>query len=158
MVCLIGTMENDKKLYDMPNTGCMVGTAYQTLLSKLSETLSTYGLNLTPPEYMVLRALYTADGMQQCELAALIGKDKGAVCRCVTAMVKKGLVRTESVSHKCLRLYVAPLGREIEPKVMAVARERHNALASLLTPEEMIMFDVVLEKIINSTNQTTKKG
>ncbi|MDE6669633.1 MAG: MarR family winged helix-turn-helix transcriptional regulator [Muribaculaceae bacterium] len=150
-------MKNDNKLYGMPNTGCMVGTAYQVLLSSLSERLSTYSLNLTPPEYMVLRSLYTCDGMQQCELAAMIGKDKGAVCRCVATMVKKGLVRTESVSHKCLRVYVAPLGRDIEPKVMAVAREQHEALTSLLTPEEMTTFDIVLKKIINNSNQN-KKG
>ncbi len=141
----------------MPNTGCMIGTAYQTLISKLSETLSAYGLNLTPPEYMLLRALYTCEGMQQCELATMIGKDKGAVCRCVAAMVKKGLVSTESVSHKCLRVYVTPLGRDIEPKVMAVAKERHEALTSLLTPEEMTTFDIVLKKIINNSNQN-KKG
>ncbi len=143
-------MKNDKKLYGMPNTGCMVGTAYQTLLSRLSEALSAHGLDLTTPEYMVLRALYTCEGMQQCDLAAMIGKDKGAICRCVAAMAKKGLVRTESVSHKCLRVYVAPKGREIEPKVMAVAKARHEALASLLTPEEMTTFDTVLEKIINN--------
>lgn len=151
-------MKDDAKLYGMPNMGCMLGTAYQVLLSKLSEALSAHGLDLTPSEYMVLRALYTCEGMQQCELAAMIGKDKGAVCRCVAAMVKKGVIRTESVSHKCLRVYVAPKGREIEPRVMAVGRERHEALTELLTPEEMTMFDIVLEKIINNTNQTTKKG
>ncbi len=141
---------NDTKLYGMPNTGCMLGTAYQTLLSRLSETLSAYGLDLTPPEYMVLRALYTSDGMQQCDLAAMIGKDKGAVCRSVAAMVKKGLLRTEAVSHKCLRVYIAPKGREIEPKIMAVARARQEALASLLTPAELSTFDTVLKKIIDS--------
>lgn len=150
-------MKNEKKLYGMPNMGCMVGTAYQILLSRLSETLSAYGLNLTPGEYMVLRALYTCEGLQQCELADMVGKDRGAICRCVAAMVKKGLIRTESVSHKCLRVYVAPKGREIESKVMAVAKDRHDALGSLLTPEEMTTFSIVLEKIINNTNQN-KKG
>ncbi|MBD5356779.1 MAG: MarR family transcriptional regulator [Bacteroides sp.] len=141
-------MTNERTLYGMPNVGCMLGTAYQTLVSRLAEALAEAGLKITVSEYLILRALYTQDGMQQCEIAAMVGKDKGGVSRCVSAMVKKGLVSTECVSHKCLKVYLSPKGRGIEPKVMEVAKTRHEALSSMLTSEEKTVFARVLKKII----------
>ncbi len=141
-------MTKEKILYEMPNVGCMVGTAYQTLLSQLADELEKSELGITVPEYLILRALYTQDGMQQCEIASMVGKDKGAVCRCVASLAKKGLVTTECISHKCLRVHLSLLGKSIEPKVMEIAKSRHEALGSLLTPEERTIFATVLRKII----------
>ncbi len=132
----------------MPNVGCMLGTAYQTLVSQLAEELAKSKLGITVPEYLILRALYTQDGMQQCEIASMVGKDKGAVSRCVASMIKKGLVTTECVSYKCLRVYLSSQGKAIEPTVMAIAKSRHETLSSLLTPEERAIFATVLKKII----------
>ncbi len=132
----------------MPNVGCMLGTAYQTLISQLAEELAKSKLGITVPEYLILRALYTQDGMQQCEIASMVGKDKGAVSRCVASMIKKGLVTTECISYKCLRVYLSSNGKAIEPKVLAVAKSRHEALSSMLTPEERAIFATVLKKII----------
>ncbi len=133
----------------MPNVGCMLGTAYQTLISQLAEELEKAKLDITVPEYLILRSLYTQDGMQQCEIGTMVGKDKGAVSRCVASLIKKGLVTTECVSYKCLKVYLSPLGEEIKPKVLEIARLRHEALSNLLTPEERTIFATVLKKIIN---------
>ena len=136
----------------MPNTGCLLGTAYQTLVAQLAEALRRSGLDISVPEYLVLRTLYSRDGLQQCEIASTLGKDKGAISRTTAAMVKKGLVRTEPVSHKCLRVYVDIRGREIEQTVHEVARERHHALEALVTEREMQTFIGVLRKIIQNQN------
>lgn len=133
----------------MPNAGCMLGAAYQTLVAQLQEALTRAGLDLTVAEYLILRSLYTRDGMQQCEIADILGKDKAAVCRCIKKMLDKKLVRSEPVSHKCLKIFVDSLGTEIRPTVMAVAAERHKALESLLTPDEMSILVTTLQKIIS---------
>ena len=145
-------MSENMNTYCMPNVGCLVGTVYQLLLGQLAAALDRAELDITPPEYLVLRTLYSRDGLQQCEIASVVGKDKGAISRCVAAMVRKGLVSTESVSHKCLRVYVSPEGRKIESAVMKVADECHDALASLLTPQEMTLFGAILSKIVNNLN------
>ncbi|MDE6263842.1 MAG: MarR family transcriptional regulator [Paramuribaculum sp.] len=142
-------MTNESKIYQMPNMGCRFGTAFQMLCSSLAEALTAAGLDVTVPEYILLRALYSRDGMQQCEIADLIGKDKAAISRCVTAMQKKGLVRTEPMSRKCVKVYVSDKGREIEPMIMAVAKARHKALTDLLSDEELSVLSKVLDKIIN---------
>lgn len=132
----------------MPNVGCMIGTAYQVLLSRLSTALINAGLDVTASEYMVLRVLYDEEGLQQCEIAEIIGRDKAGVSRCVGAMEKKGLVRTEAVSHKCLRVYLSDKGLAIKAAVMGVANERHHALESVVDCSDMEVFVKVLRTII----------
>ena len=144
---------NDKKdtlkTYGMPNVGCLLGTAFQSQLARLANELTDAGLDITTNEYLILRVLYNGDGLQQCEIAELISKDKASVCRCISAMVRKGLVTTEAVSHKCLKVYLSPVGKKIEPDVMKIADKLHKAFTSVATPEEIETFVSVLNKLIH---------
>ena len=135
----------------MPNVGCMLGSAYQQQLSLLSTALTDAGLDIVPSEYLVLRGLYSSDGMQQCEVATLLGKDKAGVSRCVGTMEKKGLVSTEVVSHKCRRIWLSDKGKSIEPLIMKVAEQRHEAVMKLASPEDMEIFVKVLKLRLNQT-------
>lgn len=80
----------------------------------------------------------------------MVGKDKAMVCRCVAGLEKKGLLATESVSHKCLRVYPTEKSREIESKIMEVAVKRYQALNDFATPAELEIFTRIIENIINS--------
>lgn len=131
-----------------PALGCKVGRAYQMMLSQLAKALKDAGIDITTSEYLVMRAVYSSPGAQQCEIAELVGKDKAAVCRCVSGLERKGLLTTETVSHKCLRVYPSAKAREIEPLIMEVAAQRHKALSDLTTPAEMDVFISILDKII----------
>ncbi|MDE6339196.1 MAG: MarR family transcriptional regulator [Muribaculaceae bacterium] len=139
-------------IYRGPNVGCMIGTAYQTLTAELGSALKEAGIPISVPEYLILRSLYDSEGIQICKLATILGKDKGAVSRCVKGLSDKGFVHTEQVSHKCLKVFLSPTGIEIKPAVMQVALSRHEALASILTPQEREIFLSVLHKIINKHN------
>ena len=143
-------MTKAHNIYSMPNVGCMLGTAYQTLASQLQEALTNAGLDITVSEYLILRTLYDRDGVQQCEIAETLGKDKAAVCRCIRKMLSKGLVRSENVSHKCMRIFVDNEGQRLRDAVLAIGTERHQALQHLLTPDEMTAFANILRKIIDS--------
>ncbi|MDE6285473.1 MAG: MarR family transcriptional regulator [Muribaculaceae bacterium] len=143
-------MNDEKNIYAMPNLGCMTGTAYHILEGQLAEALRGAGLDISTPEYLVLRALRNRDGMQQCELGEVIGKDKSAISRTVSGMARRGLVATEQVSHKCQRVWLTDSARAIMPDVLRVAAERHKALTDMCTPEELEAFSAVLKKIINN--------
>lgn len=149
-------MRTEKRNIENLALGCKVGKANQVLLSQLSLALEDAGLEITTTEYLVLRALYKRDGIQQCEIGDMTGKDKAVVSRCVSGLVAKQLVRTVSERHKCLRVYLSEKGREIEAKVFEVARARHTALAELTSPEKLAVFDEILEKIILSNKYTTQ--
>lgn len=143
------SMNNEKNIYGMPNMGCLIGTAYQVLLGQLTTALKQAGLKISAPEYLVLRALYATDGMQQCEIGDLIGKDKSAICRTVAAMAKRGLVRTEPVSYKCLRVYLTDSSKEMRATIMDIACQRQEALERLCSDKELTVFNRVLHNIIN---------
>lgn len=147
----------DLQHIESPALGCLVGRAYQTLLSQLDTALRNAGLNITTSEYLILRALYCGDGIQQCDIARMVGKDKASVCRCVAGLVKKGLVRTETISHKCLRVYLTPEGTAIRKKIMEIAVSRHQALVDMTTPEQLAIFTEILEKIVTGPMPTTDK-
>ncbi|MDE6497470.1 MAG: MarR family transcriptional regulator [Muribaculaceae bacterium] len=143
-------MNDEKNIYAMPNLGCMTGTAYHILEGKLAEALRGASLDISTPEYLVLRALYNHDGMQLCELGEVIGKDKSAISRTVSGMARRGLVDAEQVSHKCLRVWLTDSALAIMPDVMRVAAERHKALTDMCTSDELEAFSAVLKKIINN--------
>lgn len=128
----------------------MIGSANQILLGELDKALKEAKLPLTTTEYLVLRALYSREGIQQCEIADMVGRDKAGICRCVAGLLKKGLVRTEPVSYKCLRVYLTDEARAIRPKVLKVAEERQKALVDLVSREELEVFNKVLEAIIKT--------
>ncbi|MDE7381888.1 MAG: MarR family transcriptional regulator [Muribaculaceae bacterium] len=143
-------MKKTRGNIDSHTLGCKVGRAYQVMLSQLATALKEAGLAITTSEYLVLRSVYSKEGLQQCEISEMIGKDKAAVCRCVAGLESKGLLATESVSHKCLKVYLTDKSREIESVIMEVASGRHMALMALTTPGELEIFSDVLEKIIGS--------
>ena len=143
-------MKAENNTYQSPALGCMLSNANQILLKELERALKDAALNITSMEYLVLRALYSKDGIQQCEIAEMVGRDKAGVCRCVTGLVKKELVRVEPVSYKCLRVYLTATARSLQPKVMQVAEIRHKALLDLLTPNELATFTKALDKIIKN--------
>lgn len=136
--------------YHSPALGCMLGSANQVLLKELEKALKNARLNLTSTEYLVLRALYSKDGIQQCEIAEMVGRDKAGICRCVTGLGKKGLVEVEPVSYKCLRVYLTNKALSIQSQVMQVAESRHKELIELLNSSELEAFTKALDKIIKN--------
>ncbi len=143
-------MKTKKTPYSSSAIGCMIGCANQILLSQLENALRDAALPLTPLEYLVLRAIYSQEGLQQCEIADMVGRDRAGVCRAVSALVKKGLVATQTVSYKCMRVYLTDKSRAMEPKVLHVADSRHQALLDLVGTEKFEVFNEVLQKIIKS--------
>lgn len=147
--CCYSSMKAENNTYQAPAIGCMLGTANQILLRELEKALKEAALNLTTLEYLILRALYSKDGIQQCEIAEMVGRDKAGICRGVSALVKKNLVRTEPISYKCLKVYLTDEALSIQSRVMQVAESRHQSLMELIGRDEFDTFTKVLEKIIN---------
>lgn len=143
-------MRKENNIIDNPALGCALGRAYQILLSKLAKALNDANLDITAGEYLILRALYSRPGIQQCEIADMIGKDKAAVSRCVSGLEKKGLVSTELISHKCLKVHLTEKAMLIQPRIMAVAQLRHNELAGMTTDKELATFASILKRIIEN--------
>lgn len=142
-------MKNERTTYETPCVGCLIGSAFQKLTTQLEAALKAAGLEITSAEYMILRALYSQDGLQQCEIAGMVGKDKASICRSVTALSGKGLVRSEQLSHKCRRVWLTEAGRGIESRIMTIAGERHKALSAIASESDLEALVRVLVSIMN---------
>ncbi len=141
-------MSENKNTYATPYVGCLVGAAFQKLIAQLDAALKKAALSITAAEYMILRALYTNDGLQQCQICDMVGKDKASICRSVAALDKKGLIKTEYVSHKCIKVWLTEKANEIRPQIMRIADERHKALLSLASEERIKSFIEILDLIV----------
>ena len=130
--------------------GCMLGTAYQTMVGQLDEILRKELPEVTVPEYMILRSLYFRDGMQQCDIGEMVGRNKGVISRTVKGMASKGFVCTDSESHKCLKVYLTPKAYAMKAKILEIAAERQNTLEKLIGPENISLFSDCLKIIIES--------
>ncbi len=137
----------DKKTYGMPYVGCLVGAAFQKMTSQLETALKKAEIPITAAEYMILRALYSTDGLQQCEICEMVGKDKASICRSVSSLAKKGLINPEPVSYKCIRVWLTDKANEIKPQIMKIADDRHKALTSLASEKEVESFIKILNLI-----------
>ena len=144
------TMEKETKTYDSPYVGCRVGSAYQKMMIDLEAALKREGLKITGAEYMILRALYSSDGLQQCEISQMIGKDKASISRSVTALTKKGYIRQEQVSYKCCRIWLTEFAQRQKSGIMSIAAARHKALNDLAKPSDIESFVKVLKAIVNA--------
>lgn len=98
----------------------------------------------------MLRVLYATDGLRQCDIAATLSKDKAAICRCITGMVKKGLVVTQSVSYKCQCVFLTDRAIALKSQIMGVANECDSRLQNLLTTQESESLRKILIKIIEN--------
>ncbi len=139
----------DKKTYGMPYVGCLVGAAFQKMTSQLEVELKKAEIPITAAEYMILRALYSTDGLQQCEICDMVGKDKASICRSVSSLAKKGLINPEPVSYKCVRVWLTDKANEIKPQIMKIADDRHKALTSLASEKEIESFIKILKLLVN---------
>lgn len=137
-----------ERTYDMPYVGCLVGMAFQKMTSRLEQTLKKEDIHITAAEYMILRALYFKDGLQQCELSEMIGKDKSSICRSVGALIKKEYLRPENVSYKCIRVWLTDKSLCIKPKIMAIAERMHQSLFDNSSQSDIKSFIKVLKEIV----------
>lgn len=141
------TMEKTTNAYPMPNLGCLVGAAYQRMVSDLEKELRKHQLRISASEYLVLRVLYGNDGSQQCDIAAALNKDKAAISRTVETLMRKGLVSIELQSHKCRLVWLTEQAMELKDICLAVAHTRDEALQKLVSPQELEIFRKVLLQI-----------
>lgn len=140
-------MRKDNDIDRLPALGCAISVIHQRLISQLGDALTEAGLDITAAEYLVIRALYASDGIQQCEIAGMVGKDKAAVSRTVASLRQKGYVKTTPISHKCRTVHLTHSGVDIKNQIADIARRRHQAFAEMLTPNEFKTFSRLIDKI-----------
>ncbi len=87
-------------------------------------------------EWVVLRALYGAEGATPGALVQLLGVTKGAVSKLVERLVERGLVTraTSEVDRRQQALGLTPRGRALVPRLARLADENDRAYFAHMDP------------------------
>lgn len=93
-------------------------------------------LDLTYPQYLVLLALWEAEGSTVSALGRALDLDSGTLSPLIQRLVRDGLVRKEraGTDERTVRVFSTARGKALEPRVAAV-RTEVEASTGLTEPE-----------------------
>jgi DNA-binding MarR family transcriptional regulator len=126
-------------------------------LSLLANTVSTAiadtyqeRYDMTIPEWRVMAVLAHAPGLSAAEVAERTGMDKVAVSRAVARLLRSQRLRRRQTTTDRRRsaLELSTDGREVYGRIAPWALRYERELLEALTPTELAMLDVVLNRLL----------
>ena len=105
--------------------------------------------DITPEQWVILRAVFDNEGISQKKLAELVGKDPNNVKVLVDKLVKKALLvrQTNPEDKRAFSLFVMPNGRVLNYKIQMENDHMLDYLAEGLSGRELNRFLQTLDKI-----------
>ncbi|MGD9785444.1 MAG: MarR family winged helix-turn-helix transcriptional regulator [Hyphomicrobiaceae bacterium] len=111
---------------------------------------------LTPRQWTVLDAIAGSNLPSQTDLVALTGVDRSTLADIVKRLVQRGLVhrrRTEQ-DARAYQLALTAKGEEEREVAAAAAQAADDVLLSSLSPNEREMLLVLLQKVIDASDDS----
>jgi DNA-binding MarR family transcriptional regulator len=105
---------------------------------------------VTVAEWVVLRALFTKDGIKPSELAVTLGLTRGAISKLVDRLVAKGLVsvRSDARDSRAQRLSLETSGRRLVPRLAKLADENDAQAFGHLDQAQRAMLLATLKELV----------
>ncbi len=104
---------------------------------------------MTVAEWVVLRALFDADGVHPSELATKLGLTRGAISKLVDRLVRKELVsaRVDPRDARAQLVTLRDAGRRVVPELAALADENDAAAFGRLDPAQRALLLTTLKTL-----------
>ncbi len=105
---------------------------------------------VTVAEWVVLRALFEADGVNPSEIAEKLGMTRGAISKLVDRVVAKRLVKctVETGDRRFQSLALTPAGRKVIPVLAALADRNDEEFFGHLTQPQRSELVELLKEIV----------
>ena len=132
------------------SVGQLMGRARASLLTSLDAELERFGLNST--QFAVLKHVGEGTARTAADLCRLNRYDTGAMTRILDRLEEKGLVRRERgrEDRRVVFLRLAPPGRALLPKLMAVGTRVLDAHLAGFSPNEIEALRAYLSRMIDN--------
>jgi DNA-binding MarR family transcriptional regulator len=110
--------------------------------------VETHGV--TVAEWVVLRALFDADGVKPSELATKLGLTRGAISKLVDRLVAKELVsvRSDARDGRAQLVSIEAAGRRLVPTLASLADENDAEAFGSLDRDERAQLLSILHKLV----------
>lgn len=125
-------MEEPKK--SSKNFGAYLDRTLKLIRQNYLQTFREQGVDLTTEQWVLLDALYEADGISQNELAANSFKNAPTVSRIIDLLCKKELTERQRLDHdrRQYRIFLTPKGKAVyqglKPEVEKLRERGWNGL------------------------------
>jgi DNA-binding MarR family transcriptional regulator len=154
--------KSPQKSNELEQISFYLGRVYYTYVRLLEQMLADKGLDkhLRPGMGNVLFALFEKDDQKISEIADRLRISRSTMTTMVVRMRKSGLIstRTDGEDGRAVRLKLTPLGRSLEPRCRALAREINDVLCRALNEPQRKAARNMLAAMNESMNEELAKS
>lgn len=136
---------------EAPRLGALVGKAHLRMRTTLAHELEPH--RITPEQWIVMKWLWSEDGISQRELAERCDKDAPTTARILDKLEQKGLIerRPDPADRRTQRVHMTADGNCIRPVLTAAADHSQNRALRGFSDEERACLTALLRRIIANT-------
>lgn len=112
------------------------------------------GEGVTVSEWVALRLLYGSERTTVADLIQSLGMTKGAISKVLDRLEAKGLIRSveDREDRRLLHLELLPAGRELVPRLAALADANDQHFFDALSAEDQQNLRRILRLIVSNNN------
>jgi DNA-binding MarR family transcriptional regulator len=116
---------------------------------KSKKFLSSYGVDISGEQWVILKRIYEQEGINQREIAGLTYKDPASVTRMIDLLEKQELVNRRDIDgdRRSYNLFLTKKGIVLVEKVIPLAKELRKQGIKSISKQDMETFKNVLNKI-----------
>ena len=134
----------------------LVGRVARKMTKVTREKIAPYGI--TTSQFFLLNALYEEDGVLISALAHKVALDKGTLTGVLDRLERDDFIerRADPSDRRAIRIYLKQKAEEMKENLIELYHENNNAFLSLLTEDEKLVFETVVEKLENGCSLGVK--
>lgn len=142
---------NKTDILEVNTFGFYLHRALNTLIKRLNSSFKEHGIDLQHAQYIILKTLWTKDGLSQNDLVRCLGKDPAAISRAISYLQSKGYVERRPINGSTTGVYLTEKAISMQPQIEDVA----NAVTELgLHDMTDIRRKMLVEMLINIYEST----
>ena len=125
----------------------LVGRISRRLNKITKESISSYGL--TTSQFFMLIALYEENGILISKLAEKVALDKATLTGIIDRLERDGLVerKNDPKDRRAIRVYLSKKAETMREKLLDIYHKNNTRFLSVLSPDERVVFERVVEKL-----------
>lgn len=131
---------------------------FTALTEALNRELRALGLNLTHPQFSIIRAVGRRPGLSQNDLARETGKDSAAISRSLALLENQGVIRRARINGCTKGVFLTARGEELRPLMEEAVHNAIERACNGLQPSEVQGGIRLLQKIFSTLQAATEEG